>query len=191
MNTFLMTLFLIVCVLLIIVVLLQKGRGGGIGAAFGGGGGGHSAFGTRTGDVFTWVTIVLTGVFLLLAIGTSLKFRPAQMTLSPPRFIPPGGEIARVTNVRVETGVAGGEIYYTLDGSTPTTESFKYETPIRVDPSRVTVIKAFVHHRHRIYKDSDVLTVQYYGPGMAPATAPATSLPAETLAPAATTGIGS
>jgi protein translocase SecG subunit len=175
--------------------LLQKGRGGGLGAAFGGGGGGHSAFGTRTGDVFTWVTIVLTGVFLLLAIGASLKFRPDQMQLQPPFFIPKGGEITRVTNVRIETTVPGAEVYYTLDGSAPTAESFKYETPIRVDPSRLTVIKAFVHHRHRIYRESEVVTVQYYGPGMAPttttATAPASSQPAAGPAPAATTGTGS
>ncbi|HAU37680.1 MAG TPA: preprotein translocase subunit SecG, partial [Phycisphaerales bacterium] len=62
-------LFLIICVLLIVVVLLQKGRGGGLGAAFGGVG--SSAFGTRVGDVFTWVTIVLTALFLLAACGTA------------------------------------------------------------------------------------------------------------------------
>ncbi len=67
MATFLMICFLVVCVLLILIVLLQKGRGGGLGSAFGGGGG-SSAFGTRTGDVFTWVTILLTGLFLVLAI---------------------------------------------------------------------------------------------------------------------------
>ena len=56
MAIFLATLFVLVCILLIVVILLQKGRGGGLGAAFGGLG--SSAFGTRTGDVFTWVTIV-------------------------------------------------------------------------------------------------------------------------------------
>ena len=58
-------LFVMVCVLLIIVVLLQKGKGQGLSGAFGGMG--QSAFGTRVGDVFTWITIVLAGVFLLLA----------------------------------------------------------------------------------------------------------------------------
>ena len=59
------TLAAAICVLLIVVVLLPKGRGGGLGAAFGGLG--SSAFGTRVGDVFTWVTIVLTALFLVLA----------------------------------------------------------------------------------------------------------------------------
>jgi preprotein translocase subunit SecG len=56
--------FLITCLLLIAVILLQKGRGGGISSAFGGGMG-SSPFGTKTGDVFTWITVVLAGVFLL------------------------------------------------------------------------------------------------------------------------------
>ncbi len=58
--------FVIVCVLLIIVILLQKGRGGGLSGAFGGGGG-YSAFGAKTGDVFTWVTVGLTFMFVLIA----------------------------------------------------------------------------------------------------------------------------
>ena len=81
MEIFLATLFVVICILLIIVVLLQKGRGGGIGSAFGGGG--SAAFGTRTGDVFTWVTIVLTALFLLLAITTTLVYRPAPSSAPP------------------------------------------------------------------------------------------------------------
>ena len=80
MGSFLAVLFLIVCILLIVVVLLQKGRGGGLGAAFGGAG--SSAFGTKTGDVFTWVTITLTGLFLLLAIITTLVYRPEGGTVA-------------------------------------------------------------------------------------------------------------
>lgn len=60
-------MFLLVCVLLILVVLLQKGRGGGLSGAFGGVGG-HSAFGTKTGDVFTWITVGLTFFFILFAV---------------------------------------------------------------------------------------------------------------------------
>ena len=71
----LVVVFAVVCVLLIILVLLQKGRGGGLSAAFGGAGG-QSAFGSKTGDVFTWVTIVAAGVFLLLAIASSYFWVP-------------------------------------------------------------------------------------------------------------------
>ena len=55
---------IIVSLFLIILVLLQKGRGGGLSAAFGGAGG-QSAFGSKTGDVFTWVTIVVVGAVVV------------------------------------------------------------------------------------------------------------------------------
>jgi preprotein translocase subunit SecG len=61
------TLFLIVCLFMILLVLIQKGRGGGLASAFGGMGG-NTAFGSKTGDVLTWATSVVFGIFLLLAI---------------------------------------------------------------------------------------------------------------------------
>jgi len=68
----LVTFFVMICVLLICVILLQKGRGGGLAGAFGGTGG-YSAFGAKTGDVFTWITIVLTSLFVITAaIGTQV-----------------------------------------------------------------------------------------------------------------------
>lgn len=62
-----------ICLLLMLVILLQKGRGGGLAGAFGGGGG-SSAFGAKTGDVFTWITVVVAAVFILLAIGANFVF---------------------------------------------------------------------------------------------------------------------
>src|SRR4051812_35827188 len=68
------TLFVVVCLFLILIVLIQKGRGGGLASAFGGGAGGHTAFGSKTGDVLTWATSIIFGVFLLLAILANLVF---------------------------------------------------------------------------------------------------------------------
>ena len=67
----LMVLFIFVCLLLILIVLIQKGRGGGLASAFGGMGG-NTAFGSKTGDVLTWATSIIFGVFLLLAIALNL-----------------------------------------------------------------------------------------------------------------------
>src|SRR5688500_3933777 len=67
----LMVLFVFVCLFLILLVLIQKGRGGGLASAFGGGGG-NTAFGSKTGDVLTWATSIVFGIFLLLAIALSL-----------------------------------------------------------------------------------------------------------------------
>src|SRR5438067_8445643 len=64
-------LFIFVCIILILLVLIQKGRGGGLASAFGGGGG-NTAFGSKTGDVLTWATSIIFGVFLLLAIALNL-----------------------------------------------------------------------------------------------------------------------
>src|SRR5690349_7054723 len=52
---------------LILLVLIQRGKGGGLAGAFGGLGG-SSAFGSRAGDLFTRITIVVFGVWLLLAM---------------------------------------------------------------------------------------------------------------------------
>jgi preprotein translocase subunit SecG len=68
-------LFVLVSIVLILVILLQKGRGGGLSAAFGGGMGG-GLLGSKTGDFLTWVTIVLVGVFLTLAVLMGRFYRP-------------------------------------------------------------------------------------------------------------------
>jgi len=59
--------FVSVCLFMILLVLVQKGRGGGLAAAFGGMGGG-TAFGAKTGDVLTWTTAVVFGIFVVLAV---------------------------------------------------------------------------------------------------------------------------
>lgn len=51
---------------LILIVLLQRGRGGGLAGAFGGAGG-QSAFGTKAGDVFTKITVVVALIWVVLA----------------------------------------------------------------------------------------------------------------------------
>ena len=79
---FFMVLFIIVCCFLVLLVLIQKGRGGGLSGAFGGAGG-NTAFGSKTGDVLTWVTSIVFGVFLLLAIAMNLTANAVQNTITP------------------------------------------------------------------------------------------------------------
>ncbi len=50
---------------LIMLVLVQRGRGGGLAGALGGPGG-QSAFGTKAGDLFTRITIVVASVWIFL-----------------------------------------------------------------------------------------------------------------------------
>jgi len=75
-------LFIVVCVILILLVLIQKGRGGGLSGAFGGGGG-NTAFGSKTGDVLTWGTSIVFGVFLLLGITLNLLANTYNSRVAP------------------------------------------------------------------------------------------------------------
>jgi preprotein translocase subunit SecG len=52
---------------LIGIILIQRGKGGGLAGAFGGAGG-SSAFGTKTGDVFTKITVGVAIAWILLSM---------------------------------------------------------------------------------------------------------------------------
>src|SRR3954469_9703291 len=90
----LFTLFILVCILLILMVLIQKGRGGGLASAFGGGGG-NTAFGSKTGDVLTWVTSVMFGVFLVLAISLNLLANNQNQSYKPRGAVAPAAPISQ------------------------------------------------------------------------------------------------
>jgi preprotein translocase subunit SecG len=102
------TLLVIVSLILVMLVLIQKGRGGGLASAFGGVGG-HTAFGSKTGDVLTWATSIVFGVFLILSVVAGLTFEKvnASTTRRGPVVTPPaapannnngGGAPANVPN---------------------------------------------------------------------------------------------
>jgi preprotein translocase subunit SecG len=82
MTTLIGLLFIIVCILLILIILMQRGRGGGLSGAFGGAGG-HSAFGSKTGDVFTKITIGFVVVYLCLAVWANYRFVPEKFESAP------------------------------------------------------------------------------------------------------------
>ena len=87
--------------LMILLVLMQRGKGGGLAGAFGGMGG-QSAFGTKAGDLFTWITYGVSTFWLLLCLlGIALLSRTAK-----DRFrLAADGE---VQTAPLEPGGAGG-----------------------------------------------------------------------------------
>ncbi len=184
-ETFLTTVFVVICALLIIVVLLQRGRGGGMGGILGGAG--HTAFGTRTGDVFTWVTIVLVAMFLLLAVITTWVHRPPRKSVSAPDFVPDPQPISEPILVTIRCNTGGADIYFTVDGAEPTKASLAYEAPVRVEPGMTVKAKAFLRGWNEsetavaAYTDATKLVVP------APKTRPAATATAPATAPATAT----
>jgi preprotein translocase subunit SecG len=67
---------LLVGIFLILLVLIQRGKGGGLAGAFGGVGG-SSPFGSRAGDTFTRITIIVATVWILL---TMIQVKVVQHT---------------------------------------------------------------------------------------------------------------
>lgn len=71
----------LVCLFLTLLILVQRGRGGGLTGALGGMGG-QSAFGTKAGDVFTRITIIVAAVWILLSMA-AIKVLTARATAGP------------------------------------------------------------------------------------------------------------
>jgi len=105
------------CFILMLVILLQKGRGGGFSGAFGGAGG-SSAFGAKTGDVFTWITVIVAGVFVVLTVWSNFVFDESPR----PKL---ASDAAQVTPLNIPLG--------DLDGAQPI-QPMKMELGV-VDPA--------------------------------------------------------
>ena len=100
-----MTLLGLTGCFLMLIVLLQRGRGGGLAGAFGGLGG-QSAFGTKAGDVFTKITVVIAVIWVALAGASGFALRhgenqrslllPSDADSSPGPVIKAAGEQSEV-----------------------------------------------------------------------------------------------
>lgn len=99
--TVLMMLFALTCLFMMLVILIQKPKGGGLSGAFGGAGGSaQAAFGAKTGDLLTTITIGCFVVFLGLAIGLNYAVR-ADVAPKVPNAVAP------VSSTPATTGSTG------------------------------------------------------------------------------------
>ena len=76
-STLLMVLLFLTALFLILLVLVQRGKGGGLAGAFGGMGG-QSAFGTKAGDTFTKITVVVATLWIVLCVVSVLVLNKSQ-----------------------------------------------------------------------------------------------------------------
>ncbi|TWU58859.1 preprotein translocase subunit SecG [Rubripirellula tenax] len=93
---------------LILLILIQRGKGGGLTGALGGPGG-QSAFGSKAGDTFTVITVVVAAVwgftcaFTMWLLGTHSPTPIADSTVSAG----PGDEAAKTGNELVIPPMGG------------------------------------------------------------------------------------
>jgi preprotein translocase subunit SecG len=86
-------LLIVLSLFMILLILIQRGKGGGLAGAFGGAGG-SSAFGSRAGDTFTRVTIIVAAIWLLLVmILIKIVHPPEAPKTTPGITVPLEGEV--------------------------------------------------------------------------------------------------
>ena len=103
---------------LIALVLIQRGRGGGLAGAFGGAGG-QSAFGTKAGDVFTKITVVVAACWILLCILAINMLGRSESLFSPTL----GGSAGQAVPSRTPAADAGPAGEASSAGAAATTGS--------------------------------------------------------------------
>lgn len=78
--------------------------------------------------------------------STNIRIFKLKIVANPPTFTPAGGNYDTEQNVMLLTTTLGAKIYYTTDGSTPTTNSTEYTNAIFVGEG-TTTIKAIAVNR--------------------------------------------
>jgi hypothetical protein len=93
------------------------------------------------------------------AIGSVLGFVATNLMASAPHPSVPGGSYPAAQSVTL-TQAQSLSMYYTLDGSTPTTASTLYTGPISIGVSET--LKAIAHDPSAVYLDSVVFSADYH-----------------------------
>jgi preprotein translocase subunit SecG len=79
---------ILLAVVLIVLVLIQRGRGGGLIGALGGSGG-SSPFGSRAGDMFTRITLIVAGLWIFMNMVLIWTIQPGPKPKEEPAIGPP------------------------------------------------------------------------------------------------------
>ncbi len=101
--------------------------------------------------------LIVSLVFLSACVACGGYNSMSNQPAAAPTFSPAPGTFASVQNVSLSDSTPGAVLYYTLDGSVPTTASARYSQPIPVLQS--TTIRAVAVAAG--YSMSDVATGVY------------------------------
>jgi len=103
--------------------------------------------GTKLGSVSSTGTVSVSGDYKYVGVRanngavylSSIEFTwntSTAATAAAPTFSPAGGTYIEAQSVTISSATEGATIYYTLDGSTPTTSSTKYTGPITISENK-------------------------------------------------------
>ncbi len=90
-------------------------------------------------------------------VSYALTVTDSRTACATPSFSPAAGEVVANTTVTISCATEGATIHYTVDGSTPTTESATYSSAITIDAAKT--IKAIAVKTN--YLNSEVATADY------------------------------
>lgn len=108
------------------------------------------------------ISVTASETIKVLAVATgyansNIASATYTLVVATPTFSPDGGLYMSAQTVTISSATTSASIYYTTDGTTPTSGSTAYSTPISVPPG--TTLKAFAQKTG--YTDSGVYTATY------------------------------
>jgi uncharacterized repeat protein (TIGR03806 family) len=92
-------------------------------------------------------------------MGDWINSLPGTPALAPPTITPPGGTFTGSVLVTLQHTNAGATLYFTLDGTLPSTNSFLYTTPFNLTNSAVVSVNAFAPGFNNSIATSDIFTM--------------------------------
>jgi N-acetylneuraminic acid mutarotase len=94
-----------------------------------------------------------------LPLNDLWKYKSAVPTAAMPVFNPAGGVYTGAKSVTITDSIVGAAIYYTADGSAPTTNSALYSGPISVAASAIVRAMAVASRFNQSYVTSAIYTI--------------------------------